>query len=207
MFPYSNNDIAAASRGALQKFKSIWNEMINLIFCKSENSWQDRNILGSLYPSRALPQFRFRSSCPNIERKKSVFSLAFIRLMSDSNINQINRSSQVLWLLCRSVYWSVYWKHTRESRQAEKSWRSRWEQKITGFTRPLDGSVCPTVWRRTWINTRSNEGMRSRCGMRKAIRAEPFQVEEAEPETTAESVKRKEHLSGQEWQPKPQLDR
>lgn len=43
--------------------------------------------------------------------------------------------------------------------------------------------------------------------MRKAIGAEPFQVEEAEPETTAESVKRKEHLSGQEWPPEPQPDR
>lgn len=161
-----------ASLKTLDKIATFWVPSIHHRPCPSSNS--------------GAPAQKFK-------RRKSVFSLAFIRLMSDSNIKQINRFSQVLWLLCRSVYWNVYWKHTREPRQADKSWRSRWEQKITGFTRPLDGSVCPTIWQRTWINTRSNEGMRSRCGMRKAIGAEPFQVEEAEPEMTAESVKRKEH--------------
>lgn len=99
MFHYWNNDIAAASRGTLQEFKSIWNEMMKLIFCKSEESWQDCNIMGLLYPSNAMPQFKFRSLCQKIKWRKSAFSLAFIRFISDSNINQINIFFQVLWLL------------------------------------------------------------------------------------------------------------
>lgn len=62
-----------------------WDDEID--FLKSEESWQDRNIMGLLYSSNALPQSKFRSLCQKSKWRKSAFSLAFISFMADSNIN------------------------------------------------------------------------------------------------------------------------
>lgn len=48
---------------------------------------------------------------------------------------------------------------------------------------------------RTWINTRSNEGMRSRCGMQKVIEAEQMPGGKGGAEMTAELVKMKGKFS------------